>query len=139
MPRLSCLRSRSPFALATSYPRLSLTCEELGPRIAGHWPSCLADSRVTSPHGASTAPSTSTSASPIRSKGHLLRIVGVGFGVAVGIGSMVGSGILRTPGEVAAQMHRSWLVLAVWAAGGVYAFFSTLSVTELGTMLPQDG
>jgi basic amino acid/polyamine antiporter, APA family len=65
--------------------------------------------------------------------------VGVGFGVAVGIGSMVGSGILRTPGEVAAQMHRSWLVLAVWAAGGVYAFFSTLSVTELGTMLPQEG
>jgi APA family basic amino acid/polyamine antiporter len=65
--------------------------------------------------------------------------VGVGFGVAVGIGSMVGSGILRTPGEVAAQMHRSWLVLVVWAVGGVYAFFSTLSVTELGTMLPQEG
>ena len=65
--------------------------------------------------------------------------MGVSFGVAVGIGSMVGSGILRTPGEVAAQMHRSWLVLAVWAAGGVYAFFSTLSVTELGTMLPQEG
>ncbi len=65
--------------------------------------------------------------------------MGVGFGVAVGIGSTVGSGILRTPGEVAAQMHRAWLVLAVWAAGGVYAFFSTLSVTELGTMLPQEG
>lgn len=33
------------------------------------------------------------------SKGHLLRIVGVSFGVAVGVGTTVGSGILRTPGE----------------------------------------
>jgi len=65
--------------------------------------------------------------------------VGVGFGVAVGIGGMVGSGILRTPGEVAAQLRSSWLVIAVWALGGVYALFSTLSVTELGTMLPREG
>jgi basic amino acid/polyamine antiporter, APA family len=65
--------------------------------------------------------------------------VGVGFGVAVGIGGMVGSGILRTPGEVAAQLRSSWLVIAVWALGGVYALFSILSVTELATMLPREG
>ena len=39
------------------------------------------------------------------SKGHLLRIVGVGFGIAGSIGGTVGSGILRTPSEIAAQLH----------------------------------
>jgi len=77
---------------------------------------------------------------PLRpSKGHLLRIVGVGFGIAVSIGGTVGSGILRTPGEVAAQLRSPWLILAIWAFGGVYAFFGTLSVTELSTMLPREG
>jgi basic amino acid/polyamine antiporter, APA family len=82
----------------------------------------------------------STTAPPLRhSKGHLLRIVGVGFGIAVGIGGTIGSGILRTPGEVAAQLRSPWLVLAVWAFGGVYAFFATLCVSELATMLPREG
>jgi amino acid transporter len=73
------------------------------------------------------------------SKGHLLRMVGVGFGIAVSIGGTVGSGILRTPGEVAAQLRSPWLILAVWVFGGVYAFCATLCVTELGTMLPREG
>jgi len=73
------------------------------------------------------------------SKGHLLRIVGVGFGIAVSIGGTVGSGILRTPGEVAAQLRSPWLILAVWVFGGVYAFCATLCVTELATMLPREG
>ena len=33
--------------------------------------------------------------------GHLLRILGVGFGPAVDVGNTIGTGILRTPGEVA--------------------------------------
>lgn len=78
--------------------------------------------------------------SPLRhSKGHLLRIVGVGFGIAVGIGGTVGSGILRTPGEIAAQLRSPWLILAVWGFGGVYAFWATLAVSELATLLPREG
>lgn len=73
------------------------------------------------------------------SKGHLLRIVGVGFGIAVSIGGTIGSGILRTPGEVAAQLRSPWLILAVWAFGGLYALCATLSVSELATMLPREG
>jgi basic amino acid/polyamine antiporter, APA family len=86
--------------------------------------------------GASTAHSV---ARPIRTKGHLLRILGVSFGIAVSVGDTIASGILRTPGEVAAQLRSSWLVLAVWILGGAYAFFCTLCVVELGTMLPQAG
>jgi APA family basic amino acid/polyamine antiporter len=69
----------------------------------------------------------------------LLRILGVGFGIAVIVGGTIGTGILRTPGEVAAGLQSSGLVMAVWALGGIYAFFCTLAVTELGTMLPQAG
>ena len=76
---------------------------------------------------------------PIRNRGHLHRILGVGFGVAVVIGGTVGSGILRTPGAIAGHLRSSGLVMTVWIAGGIYAFFCTLAVTELGTMLPQAG
>lgn len=74
-----------------------------------------------------------------RSKGHLLRILGVSFGVAVIVGNTIGSGILLTPGEIAAQLRNPWLIFAVWTMGGLFAFFCTLSVSELGTMLPQAG
>ncbi|MDE3188266.1 MAG: APC family permease [Acidobacteriota bacterium] len=74
-----------------------------------------------------------------RSKGHLLRILGVGFGIAVIVGNTIGSGILLTPGEVAARLGNSWFVFAVWSMGGIFAFLCTQSVSELGTMLPQAG
>lgn len=65
--------------------------------------------------------------------------MGVGFGLAVGVGATVGPSILRTPGDVAAQLRSAWLVIAIWVFGGIYAFFGTVSVTELATMLPQEG
>ena len=74
-----------------------------------------------------------------RAGGHLLRILGVGFGIAVIVGNTIGSGILLTPGSIAAQLRHPWLVIAVWTMGGAFAFFCTQSVVELGTMLPQAG
>ena len=82
----------------------------------------------------------SNSTPPLRqSKGHLLRIVGLGFGIAVSIGGTLGSGILRTPGDVAAQLRSPWLISGAWAFGGLYAFSATLCVSELATMLPREG
>lgn len=74
-----------------------------------------------------------------RKTGHLLRILGVGFGIAVGVGNTIGTGILRTPGEVASYLGSASLVFAVWILGGVYALLCSSSVTELGTMLPRAG
>jgi amino acid permease len=85
------------------------------------------------------APISKIEHSGTRSKGHLLRILGVGFGVAVIVGNTIGSGILLTSGEVAAHLRNPWLIFAAWSAGGVFAFFCTQSVAELGTMLPQAG
>lgn len=73
------------------------------------------------------------------SKGRLLRILGITFGIAVTVGGTVGAGILRTPGIVAAQLNDNWLILTAWIFGGAYAFLGTISVAELGAMLPQAG
>jgi basic amino acid/polyamine antiporter, APA family len=71
--------------------------------------------------------------------GHLLRVLGAGFGIAVGVGTTIGSGILRTPGQVAGQLGSASLVVTVWILGGVYAVLCCSSVVELGTMLPNTG
>src|SRR4051812_25576567 len=72
-------------------------------------------------------------------KNKLLRVLGAGFGVAVIVGAVIGVGILRTPGEVAGHLGNTWLILAMWLIGGIYALIAAASVTELGTMLPQSG
>jgi len=72
-------------------------------------------------------------------KERLLRIVGVTFGVAVGIGGTIGIGILRILGSVAAQLGHSGLIMAVWIISGLYAFVGANTYAELGTMLPLDG
>jgi APA family basic amino acid/polyamine antiporter len=72
-------------------------------------------------------------------RGHLLRVLGVVFGLAVTVGITIGMGILRTPGEVAARLPNAWLFIGAWLLGGVYALFGAVSVAELGTMIPRSG
>jgi APA family basic amino acid/polyamine antiporter len=73
------------------------------------------------------------------STGRLRRILGVGFGLAVTIGSTIGVGILGTPGLVAGQLHTSGAILLVWIVGGVYTLLGAVCLTELGAMTPQAG
>ncbi|HEX8069243.1 MAG TPA: APC family permease [Pyrinomonadaceae bacterium] len=77
--------------------------------------------------------------SPGAPRGGLLRVLGVAFGLAVIVGGVIGMGILRTPGEVAARLPDARLFLGVWLLGGLYALAGTVSVAELGTMLPRSG
>ena len=79
----------------------------------------------------------STSTNAVR--GHLLRVLGVGFGLAVIIGNTIGAGIFRAPGAIALQLPHPWLFLAVWVLGGIYALLGAISVAELGTMIPKSG
>ncbi len=69
----------------------------------------------------------------------LLRILGVGFGVAVVIGGTVGVGILRSPGAVAAHLGSGWLILLVWTLGGLYTLLAANNTAELATMMPRAG
>ncbi len=52
--------------------------------------------------------------------GQLRRLLGLGFGLAVIVGSTIGVGILRTPGLVAGHLHSSSAILVVWMVGGLY-------------------
>lgn len=69
----------------------------------------------------------------------LLRVLGLGFGVAVGVGSMIGAGILRTPGDIAARLPTPALFLGVWVLGAAYALLGANALAELGAMMPKSG
>ena len=74
-----------------------------------------------------------------RHQGHLLRVLGVGFGLAVIIGNTIGAGIFRAPGTISEQLPATVPFLLVWLAGGLYALLGAISLAELGTMLPRSG
>jgi basic amino acid/polyamine antiporter, APA family len=71
--------------------------------------------------------------------GKLIKILGVGFGLAVGIGATVGVGILRSPGPVAELLGAPWLLMLAWTLGGVYALLGANHLAELATMMPKAG
>ncbi len=69
----------------------------------------------------------------------LLKIMGVGFGIAVTIGGTIGTGILRKPGPIAEQLGEPWLIMTVWLAVSLYALLGTICTVELGTSVPRAG
>jgi len=76
---------------------------------------------------------------PGESRGSLLRVLGVGFGLAVIIGNTIGAGILRNPQVVASQLPVVWMFIGVWIVGGLYALLGSFAISELSAMLPRAG
>lgn len=72
-------------------------------------------------------------------RGRLLRVLGVGFGLAVSLGNTIGAGIFRAPGQVAGNLPDPALFLAAWIVGGLYALLGAIQIAELGTMIPRSG
>src|SRR3989454_6820055 len=60
-------------------------------------------------------------------------------GLAMVVGIMVGSGIFRTPGLVAAYLGRPSLTFVAWILGGVVALLGALCFAELSTRHPAAG
>src|ERR1041384_1653799 len=75
----------------------------------------------------------------MKSHGHLLRVLGVGFGLAVIIGNTIGAGIFKTPGTIAAQLPSPTPFLLVWVGAGIYPLLGAISLAELGTMISRSG
>jgi APA family basic amino acid/polyamine antiporter len=69
----------------------------------------------------------------------LLRVLGVGFGLAIVVGGTVGIGILRAPGPIAAALNDPALIIAVWLLGGFYVLLGANSLAELATAIPRAG
>ena len=76
---------------------------------------------------------------PAEARRGLLRVLGVLFGATIIVGNTISSGILRTPGDVAAAVPSSAWFLGVWIAGGVYALMGAMTMAELAAALPKSG
>jgi len=83
--------------------------------------------------------SDTTAASKARSRGRLLQVLGVWFGIAVAVGNAIAAGIVRTPGDIARMLPNAWLFIGIWIVGGLYAFFGASSLAELGAAIPRSG
>ena len=69
----------------------------------------------------------------------LKRLLGKGFSIAVCVGLIIGLGILRTPGEIAATISNPWVYMSLWVAGGAFVLLSVLTVAELFAVTPKSG
>jgi APA family basic amino acid/polyamine antiporter len=60
-------------------------------------------------------------------------------GVALVVGSIIGSGLFMKPASMAAQLGSPELLILVWALAGIFTLMGALVFAELGAMLPQTG
>ena len=76
---------------------------------------------------------------PAGTPGHLLRILGLSFGLAVVVGSTIGVGILKAPGHLASALGSVPVALALWVAVGAYALLGASIMAEVATLVQKAG
>ena len=69
----------------------------------------------------------------------LARVLGVRDGIAIVVGTVIGSGIFLVPGPIAQRLPTLTLVLLVWVTGGILSLFGSLSIGELAANYPGAG
>src|SRR4051812_48748276 len=84
-------------------------------------------------------PAARSAAPPRAVNVHLRRELGLWAAVALVVGTMIGAGILATPGKVAGALGSPALALAAWALAGAYAIAGALCCAELSSAIPQAG
>ena len=69
----------------------------------------------------------------------LLPALGVFTTMMVVIGGVIGSGVFRKSGVMAAQLGSPTLLMGVWVLAGVITLFGTLATAEISGMIPVTG
>lgn len=69
----------------------------------------------------------------------LLRGLGVWDAALVTVGSVLGTGIFITTGDIARVLPHAGLILLVWVLGGLLTLAGALTYAELGGMFPKAG
>lgn len=72
-------------------------------------------------------------------QGSLRKTIGFWDSVALVVGSVVGTGIFRTPSEICRYVEDPGWILFAWFLGGVIAFLGTLCYSELSASFPETG
>ncbi|QPL40761.1 amino acid permease [Erythrobacter sp. A30-3] len=71
--------------------------------------------------------------------GQLQKRLGLPFAIAVCIGLVVGTGIMRTPGEIANMVPDPTIVMLLWLAGGLYVLLMVNVAAEISSAIPRSG
>ena len=69
----------------------------------------------------------------------LVRGLGAWDGALLTIGSVLGTGIFITTGDIARALPHAGLILLLWLAGGLLTLAGALTYSELGAMFPRAG
>ncbi|MFL5575891.1 MAG: APC family permease [Gemmatimonadaceae bacterium] len=69
----------------------------------------------------------------------LPRRIGLWSAIAIVIGSIIGSGIFRSPAGVASKLPGPLPMLSVWVVGGAFALCGVLTLAEVASALPRTG
>src|SRR5437762_140225 len=74
-----------------------------------------------------------------RDQPRLIPALGIFSATMLVAGGVIGSGIFRKPGVMAAQVGSPELLLGVWLLAGIISLLGTLSNAELAAMMPRTG
>jgi len=97
-------------------------------------------SRVNTPPTSSETPPSSPVAAQIDAlRPDLPRRIGFWGALAVLVGVVIGSGIFRTPTTIAQNLGSPWIIVLMWAVGGVVALCGALTFAELAARFPHSG
>jgi APA family basic amino acid/polyamine antiporter len=69
----------------------------------------------------------------------LKRQIGLYAATAITVGSIIGSGIFRSPHSVAQELHSAPLMLFAWIVGGALSLCGSLVLAELAVAHPETG
>ena len=69
----------------------------------------------------------------------LKRELGIWGAAAIVVGTVIGSGIFLVPSTMIQNVGSTWMLFAVWIAGGVLSLFGALSYAELAAAMPEAG
>jgi APA family basic amino acid/polyamine antiporter len=80
-----------------------------------------------------------TSTPEAQQPAQLQRVLGAGFAMAAGIGTIIGLGIMRTPGEIAAVFPDPLIYVGLWLLVGMFVLMNIAVAAELVGMTPRSG
>src|SRR5215510_8975776 len=76
---------------------------------------------------------------PAAAQNKLIPALGIFSATMLVAGGVIGSGIFRKPGVMAAQVGSPEVLLGVWLVAGIVSLLGTLSNAELASMMPETG
>lgn len=71
--------------------------------------------------------------------GQLQKRLGLPFAIAVCVGLVVGTGIMRAPGEIANLVPDPTIIMLLWLAGGLYVLLMANVAAEISPAIPRSG